>query len=178
MPTVPAISTHRLDLVALPPEALDATLEGDLRPLEALLGARPDEEWLAAAPLRMRREQLRRDPSEQEWLVRAIVLREPDRAVAGHIGFHAPPGPDRWVEVGYAVLTGFRRRGIAEEAVRGLLRWAARERGIRRFRASVGPWNAASLGLVRKLGFAQVGTQWDEEDGEELVFERDAPPPD
>ena len=43
--------------------------------------------------------------------------------------------------------------------------------GERRFRASVGPWNQASLNLVHKLGFVQTAVQVDEVDGEELVFE-------
>ena len=50
--------------------------------------------------------------------------------------------------------------------------WAAAQ-GVHRFRASVGPWNQPSLNLVRKLGFVQTGTQMDEVDGEELVFETD-----
>ena len=41
-------------------------------------------------------------------------------------------------------------------------------------RASVSPGNAASLSLIAGYGFTQVGEQWDEEDGLELVYERDA----
>ena len=54
--------------------------------------------------------------------------------------------------------------------------WAASEQAVTRFRASVGPWNTPSLNLVRKLGFVRVGVQWDEEDGEELVFHRNGLP--
>jgi len=35
----------------------------------------------------------------------------------------------------------------------------------------VAPNNEPSLGLIRKLGFVQTGVQWDEIDGQELVFE-------
>jgi L-amino acid N-acyltransferase YncA len=45
---------------------------------------------------------------------------------------------------------------------------------VRTVRASVSPGNVASLALVRSLGFRQVGEQWDEIDGLELVFERPA----
>jgi RimJ/RimL family protein N-acetyltransferase len=94
----------------------------------------------------------------------------------GHIGFHGPPGvngpsrPDS-LEVGYTVFEPFRRRGYASEAVSALLEWARDRHGIRDFVAAVGPHNVPSLGLVRRFGFRQTGRQWDDEDGEELVFE-------
>ena len=49
--------------------------------------------------------------------------------------------------------------------------WASHEHAVRWFIASVSPTNEPSLSLVRKLGFVQTGTQWDEIDGQELVFE-------
>jgi RimJ/RimL family protein N-acetyltransferase len=124
--------------------------------------------------LRRRLEQLTRDPTEQPWLLRAMVPREdPDRRLVGYINFHAPPGPEAWVEVGYRVLPEFRRRGYAQEAVEALFDWATREHKVHRFRASVSPGNQPSLALIRKLGFSKIGRQWDDEDGEELVFELD-----
>ena len=112
----------------------------------------------------------RAEPDALAWLTRLMVLRDAVQAV-GSIGFHEPPHPEGWVEVGYTVFPEHRRRGYAEEAVRGLFDWACGERGVCRFRASVGPWNQPSLALVRKLGFEQTGVQMDEVDGEELVFE-------
>src|SRR5262249_9757717 len=53
--------------------------------------------------------------------------------------------------------------------------WAATKHGVRRFRASVGPWNKPSLGLVRGLGFRRVGVQIDEVDGKELGVELHPP---
>jgi RimJ/RimL family protein N-acetyltransferase len=100
-----------------------------------------------------------------------MVLREPVRQVAGHIGFHGPPGVRRSVEVGYTVESLFRRQGYAFEAVQALFGWAQREHDIHLFIASIAPDNVASLALARKLGFTQTGSQWDDEDGLELVFE-------
>ena len=54
-----------------------------------------------------------------------------------------------------------------------MLDWAAREHGIRDFRASIAPTNAPSLAVVGRLGFLQKGSQWDDVDGEELIFEVD-----
>jgi RimJ/RimL family protein N-acetyltransferase len=152
---------------------MEAVVAGDLASASAALGSPVSEEWAegVADLFRMRLEQVSHDPSVLPWLARAMLLVQPDRSAVGHIGFHGAPDDRGFVEVGYTVLPEHRRRGYAEEAVRALFDWAAREHGIRRFRASVGPWNEPSLRLVAKLGFLQTGTQWDEIDGEELVFE-------
>lgn len=117
-----------------------------------------------------------KDPGRLEWLPRAIVLRRRERPVIGHIGFHGPPGvngPSKpgALEVGYTVFEPFRRRGYATEAVAAILAWARDEHEIHDFVASVSPDNGPSLALVRRFGFRQTGRQWDDEDGEELVFE-------
>jgi ribosomal-protein-alanine N-acetyltransferase len=97
----------------------------------------------------------------------------PEPAVVGEAGFHGPPDGDDRVEIGYMVVGEHRRCGYAEEAVRALMAWAKAEHGISRFRASISPHNAPSLSLIRKLGFAQVGTQLHDRRGEELIFHHD-----
>jgi RimJ/RimL family protein N-acetyltransferase len=115
------------------------------------------------------------------WLPRVQLLRQPaDRSegepvVVGESGFHGPPDDEGRVEIGYMVITSYRRRGFAEEAVRALMAWAAREHGINRFRASIGPQNIPSLSLIRKLGFVQAGTHQHEQLCEQLIFHRDEP---
>ena len=122
--------------------------------------------------LKYRLGMVRADPDALPWLTRLLVLGSAG-VVLGHAGFHEPPAKRGWAEVGYTVYPEHQRQGYAEEAVRALFDWACTERQVCRFRASVGPWNEPSLGLVRKLGFRQVGVQVDEVDGEELVFEVD-----
>ena len=77
--------------------------------------------------------------------------------------------------MGYFVLPGFRRQGLAEEAALGMMGWAARTRGVARFVVSISPDNAASVAMARKLGFARIGGHIDEEDGYEDILARDAP---
>jgi [ribosomal protein S5]-alanine N-acetyltransferase len=112
--------------------------------------------------------QLEHDPLEQPFLARSIVF---DNQMIGVIGFHAKPSFSGNLEVGYRIFSSFRRQGFALEAVKGLFDWARLESGVKTFVASVRPTNVASLTVIGKLGFVQVGRQWDEEDGEELVFE-------
>jgi Acetyltransferases, including N-acetylases of ribosomal proteins len=118
------------------------------------------------------------DPAAQPWLGRAIVLAESDgtRRIIGSCGFHAPPGPDGRVEVGYRVEPAYRRVRVATEVVHALFDWAHAQ-GVDRFRASVSPDNVASLTIIKGLRFRQVGVQIDDIDGEELVFELDGWPP-
>jgi RimJ/RimL family protein N-acetyltransferase len=174
-----SIETSRLELRPFSPPFLDAIIAGRRDDAESALGLELPPEWPDGHDfgfLRLRRDQLRRDPEREPWMPRAIALHGARRALVGHIGFHGPPGvngprkPDA-LEVGYTVFEPFRRRGYATEAVEGILAWAREAHGVRHFVASVSPDNEPSLKLVRRLGFRQTGTQWDDEDGKELVFE-------
>jgi len=183
---VPVIRTERLELVPFSIGAMRATLERDLQRASAELGAEvpPDIYERLGGLFMLRTAQLEVDPAGAAWLARAMVVTEgggplrPDaplrRRMIGSIGFHSAPS-DGVVEIGYHVEPGYRREGYASEAVGAMLDWAA-EQGIHRIRAAVSPTNAASLGVVRRFGFRQTGSQWDEEDGEELVFMVDWPP--
>ena len=178
------ITSDRLELILLSPQAIDALLEGRRADAERELDAPIPADWPDehdAGFLRYRRRQLERAPQSEPWLVRAVIRREPTRAMIGHAGFHGQPGvngkqdPDA-VEVGYTIFEPHRGRGYATEAAQALIDWAAAEKGIGRFVASVSPSNDPSLAIVKKLGFVQTGEQWDEEDGLELVFELDRGP--
>jgi RimJ/RimL family protein N-acetyltransferase len=171
---VPPVVSARLELVSMSPEFMRASLTGDLERARRLIGAELPAGWpgRAGRPMRLRLRQLAVNPAARAWLLRAIVLREPSpRSVIGHIGFHGEPDPSGTVEVGYAVEEPDRHHGYGREAVAALFAWACREQHVHRFLASVSPTNTASLALVRSLGFHQVGTQWDAEDGEEWLFE-------
>jgi [ribosomal protein S5]-alanine N-acetyltransferase len=176
-----SIETTRLALVPLSPRFLDAILGGRRDEAESMLGLELPEAWPDAHDygfLRLRLDQVTAEPEREPFLPRAIAL---DGAMVGHIGFHGPPGVNGprkpgALEVGYTVFEPFRRRGYATEAVRAILAWAHEEHGVGHFVASVGPENEPSLALVRRLGFRQTGTQWDDEDGEELVFELEVGP--
>jgi RimJ/RimL family protein N-acetyltransferase len=75
------------------------------------------------------------------------------------------------VEIGYTIVPSRRRQGFASEAAAGMWGWAARH-GARVLRASISPDNEPSLALIHKAGFVEVGSQIDEIDGLELIFEK------
>jgi GNAT superfamily N-acetyltransferase len=124
-------------------------------------------------PVRAIREQV---SSAVDLIIQQTRLKDGTRRIIGTCGFHAPPGPDGRVEVGYRVEPGYRRQGVATEVVHALFDWALTN-GVDRFRASVSPGNVPSLAIIRGLGFTQVGVQIDDIDGEELVFDLDGWPP-
>jgi [ribosomal protein S5]-alanine N-acetyltransferase len=173
------ISSGRLELILLSPQAMEALVEGRRADAECELDASIPPDWPDehdARFLRYRMRQLERAPGSEPWLVRAVILRSPVRTMIGHAGFHGQPGVNgkqdpAAVELGYTIFEPHRGHGYATEAAAALMDWAHAEKDIRRFVASVAPANAPSLAIVKKLGFVQTGEQWDEEDGLELVFE-------
>ncbi|MGD9954439.1 MAG: GNAT family N-acetyltransferase [Candidatus Nanopelagicales bacterium] len=126
------------------------------------------------SPLRWRIPQVREDPTANPWLIRLAVERATG-TIVGLANFHAPPDARGMVEIGYRVVEAYRRQGYGREIATTMWRAAAAHPDVRVLRASVSPTNDASLAIVRAAGFVQVGEEWDDEDGLELVLEVAAP---
>ncbi|HVA85198.1 MAG TPA: GNAT family N-acetyltransferase [Candidatus Saccharimonadales bacterium] len=172
---VPPIRSARLDLVSLDVRSIEMILADRIEDAELRLEMRlpPDLGMRAAALLQVRLADLRSVPEAQAWLLRLVAVRTPVTRMVGFIGFHGPPSGNREVEIGYEILASDRRRGYATEAASAMLEWATCEHGIHAFLASVSPTNAASLGVVAKLGFHPNRSRHDPVDGAELVFRLD-----
>ncbi len=173
------VESHRLVLRSMGAPVLEALLAGERLVADRLLECTiPCDLPLGSMPLAMRLDQLRRDPSVQPWLLRAMVDRVSGTLV-GHIGFHAPPRPEYLatiapdaVELGYFVHTPFRRQGYATEALLALMHWAYSLHGQRCFLLSISPQNLASTAMAESLGFAACGSHIDDEDGLEIEYVR------
>ena len=166
-----AIRTLRLELAPLDPQAIADLIQGDRAGAEAKIGARLPPEFPTLGdlagflPIQLHR--MRESPTRRDWMARLMV--STTHEIVGHCGFHGPPDAIGRAEIGYTVFTAFRGQGYAKEAAKGLTEWAFAH-GEREVFATVAPDNQPSLGVVRSLGFTQVGTQEDEVDGLELVF--------
>lgn len=179
---MPAIETTihaaRLDLILMTPTFFDAALRGDQIAAAHLLGVPiPAEWWLLSEYKLDRRAQARANPALLPWMERAIVLRSAQTMV-GSIAFHMAPEPEPvrplgpgGVEFGYTIFPPFRRLGYATEACQALMTWA-RQQGVTRFILTISPENQPSLRIAAHFGFVKIGTQWDEEDGIEDIYER------
>jgi RimJ/RimL family protein N-acetyltransferase len=164
---------RRVRIVHLSALAFRALADGDLLaanmlspvPLSAYFAG---PEW--AAVWRRRSEQVEQDPASAEW-VTGVIWDEEQEVAVGRAGYHGPPDRSGMVEIGYAVDPAYRRRGYARAALEALLARAASEPQVRTVRVSIRPDNAASYALASQYGFAEVGEQWDEEDGLEIIYE-------
>jgi RimJ/RimL family protein N-acetyltransferase len=124
---------------------------------------------------RMRDQQARQDPASADW-VTGVIWDDQQQVAVGRAGYHGPPDVAGMVEIGYAVVPAYRRRGYARAALEALLQRAAREPRVRTVRVTISPDNVASYQLASQYGFVEVGEQWDDEDGLEIIYERDAQP--
>jgi RimJ/RimL family protein N-acetyltransferase len=160
-------------IVHLPPAAFRALADGDLANATAASPVPLSEyfigpEWRAV--WRMRSAQVARDPASAAW-VTGVIWDERRRVAVGRAGYHGPPDQAGMVEIGYAVDPAYRRRGYARAALEALLQRADSEPGVRTVRVTISPDNPASYALAAQYGFAEVGEQWDQEDGLEIIYE-------
>jgi RimJ/RimL family protein N-acetyltransferase len=122
-----------------------------------------------------RSKQAAEDPASAAW-VTGVIWDERRQVAVGRAGYHGPPDPSGMVEIGYAVDPAYRRRGYARAALEALLHRAAHEPQVRTVRVTISPDNVASYQLTSQYGFTEVGEQWDDEDGLEIIYEIDAKP--
>jgi [ribosomal protein S5]-alanine N-acetyltransferase len=76
--------------------------------------------------------------------------------LVGGGGFLGPPA-DGVVQTGYSVLPQFQKQGFATELVRALAEWAFRHPEVERIAAETEWANPASVRVLEKAGFAEVG---------------------
>jgi len=169
------ITSARLEMPNLSRDQLQRIADGTGASVGAEIGVDLPVEWLEdvrrLAGYRAR--QLDERPQDAGWLLRPII-RTDSGEVLGYLNFHRAPDERGMVEIGYTLLPGARGQGYGIEAVRAAFAWAQRVHSARVMRASVSPTNERSINLITKLGLVLVGEQWDEEDGRELIYEREA----
>lgn len=164
---------ERVRFVELSGGTMSALLKGDLSGASRMAGVSLTEYFVtdrARWLWQFRLDQMAADPGRARWMVRQAVVGDKG-LVVGHAGFHGPPDETGMAEIGYSVAPEFRRQGYARSALIELLRRAAAETAVTTVRATISPDNVASLATISGFGFVEVGEQWDEEDGLELVFE-------
>ena len=86
-----------------------------------------------------------------------VVERRADGAVLGDLGAGFGIPGDRQVELGYRILPAYHRQGYAREAVATLIGHLIEAHRIHRFGAVAAAPNAASIAVLRSLGFREEG---------------------
>jgi RimJ/RimL family protein N-acetyltransferase len=92
--------------------------------------------------------------AEGEWLVLAMEHRA-TRRVIGEVLLRCADAEAGEGELGYALHAGYQRQGYASEAARAMLGLAFGSFGLSRVTAVLDVRNAASAGLLEKLGFVR-----------------------
>lgn len=164
------IRTQRLDLLCLTAEELFAIGSSEdvfkNRPFENPHGVISGEDL----PRANRVQDVRENPENIRWYFRMIVDRSRNVAV-GSVSFHGAPDERGMVEIGIGIAEPEQGNGYASEALFGMWNWAAHQPDVKYLRYTVSPENAASMAIIKKFEFPQIGEQIDEEDGLELIFE-------
>jgi len=108
--------------------------------------------------------------AEGQWLVLAIELAETGQVI-GEVLLKCADAEGGEGELGYALNAAFQRRGYAFEAAHRMLSLGFAEFGLRRVTATLDARNAASAGLLEKLGMTLDSVAHDRPFKGELVDE-------
>ena len=155
--------TERLELIPATLELCEAETAGRSA-LARALGVSVPDDWpppvFEADDVERVREQLRSDPASAEWtlhylLARANSHRLPSTLV-GVAGYVGPPTADGSIEIGYAIVAAYQRRGYATEAVAALLTHAFADQRVRRVVATTYETLQPSIRVLQKTGFVAI----------------------
>ena len=156
------LHTARLRLVLESTEAVLARIEA-MSPADR---AEVSPDWLA---------RLRAAPTPDPWTHGFAMVEGATGALVGSCAFKGPPGPERVVEIAYAVDPDHQGRGYAKEAAAALAAFALHAGHARIVRAHTLPEHGASARVLTACGFERVGEVLDPEDGLVWRWELAAP---
>jgi [ribosomal protein S5]-alanine N-acetyltransferase len=162
------IETKRLQLIPCELSHFEALLR-DERELAAMLEVSLADDWLgfeaAREAIRPSYEYLKAHPSARLWWTYLITHRA-DRALIGLGGYKGEADSAGMVEIGYSIAPGYRRRGLATEAARGMIDRAFSHPHVTSVDAHTLPEENPSTRVLRKVGMKHMGTVHDPDDGE------------
>jgi len=156
-----AIATPRLDLIAATAEVARADV-ADRAAFARLLGATIPDSW----PIEVMKD-------AQEPVARALERGEAplgfsmwyvveDGILRGVIGCYGAPDSEGEVTVGYGIVPEAENRGLATEALRGLVGWLRATGRVRAVRATTFESHTASVRILEKNEFVCVGISPDD----------------
>ena len=162
------MKTKNLRLIPHAPEHLRAIIEGvelyekcfGFRPAnglrELIVSGEVSPEYLA---------RLQTTTASDPWTHGFALLHEADQIVIGMGGFKGPPDADGVAEIAYGIAPDYQGKGYATEASLALVDYALRSGRVRIARAHTLPTSNASMRVLTKCGFENVGEVMDPEDG-------------
>lgn len=105
-----------------------------------------------------------------------VAIDTADERVIGTCAFKSPPGEDRAVEIAYFTFPGDEGRGYGGMMAAALIAIAEADDAVAVVRAHTLPEANASGSILTRLGFTNLGTVIDPDDGPVWRWERPARP--
>ena len=107
---------------------------------------------------------LEKYPDQIGWWTFLVVHRADNRLI-GTGGFKGPVSSEGSLEIGYEIAPEYQGHGLATELAGALTTEAFAHTGVKAVLAHTLAQENASVSVLRKLGFEQVGERYDIEDG-------------
>lgn len=109
------------------------------------------------------RDRLADDPALAQWWMH-FIIHEADNTLIGLGGFKGAPSGGQ-VEIGYEIAPGYRLRGLATEAARGMVDHALADARVDHVLAHTLPVHSASTTILQRLGLRFIEALDDPDDG-------------
>ena len=163
------IETASLQLIACEAIHFEVILRNK-KELEPLLGVSIPDSW-PTFPESMPHgyEILKRDPVSSNWGF-YLFTHAKDKMLVGEGGFKGKPDEAGVVEIGYAIVPEYRRRGLATEAAHGLTAYAFSHPEVNIVQAHTLLNGTPSINVLKKLGMKFISTAHDPDEGEVLQW--------
>lgn len=164
-----AYSTERLLLIPCTAEDIEAFVEAPGRLSNHIGLAIPDSWPVFPEGFPWWLEELRADPTMVGWANWIFALKE-EKTVVGDGGFKGKPDKNGRVEIGYAIVPEFQKRGLATEATRAMIAWAFGHPEVQSVCAHTLADGFESINVLKKNGMRFVSAAHHPEDGEILLW--------
>jgi ribosomal-protein-alanine N-acetyltransferase len=157
------MKTKRLELIAGTPDLVRAQIsdrEHFARLLEARVPRAREQEPDHQEVMENMAQSLEKGPEQVGWWCWYLLLHNRvtgHRVLIGDGGFKGPPDEVGTVEIGYSMLQPYRNKGYTTEAVKALVSWGFQHSQVTRVIAEAQPGNTASIRVLQKAGFDEVG---------------------
>ena len=164
------IETARLKLIPCELKHFEAILD-DQGQLEQLLGVTVVKNWFVfpgvagIEAIQFGYDFLKANPEARGWWT-YFFIHVKDNALVGIGGYTGKADESGVVEIGYAIIPAYQRKGLATEAAGGLIDHAFSDTQINRVEAHTLAEHNPSTRVLEKVGMANVGIDHDKDVGE------------
>ena len=101
-----------------------------------------------------------------------IIIDKKRKQVVGGICCKAEPNDKNEIEIGYGINPSIQKKGYATEAVQALTDYLFENTDVASVKAECNIKNIPSIRVLEKSSFKKIGSRFDDEDGNLIVWEK------